>query len=479
MTQHEELDLELDLEISGPQPKRDDTLKRGLKARHVQLIALGGIIGSGYFLGTGILIHDNGPAAIVSYLLGGLIVYMVMVCLGELAANRPVEGSFVSYATEYISPTVGCGVGWSYWLTWVTYVPSEMLAAGFIMHHFAPILSDFQWAMAFGALVTAMNLMHVGAFGEIEFWLALLKILAIGMFTVLAILIWVGAIGSQGFLGANIIHQGGGFFPHGVPTVFLTMVLILVNFQGSEIIGIAAAESEDPERAIPQAVRQVSIRIITLYVVPVLLLVSIFPSSLGAADHSVFAEALERYGLSWAGTLFSFVVLTAALSCSNGGIYATSRCVFALAREGMAPRFLGLLNARGVPHNAILASITGCWLFLSLRAFLPDGEKLFQTLLALSGFTGGVAWIAICVSQYSFRKRLRASGQETDLKFHAPLYPYFTIVALVIQIASLGVVAFSPELRISAIIGVPLLIVPMVAYRLLGRRDFHWYQRGH
>ena len=470
--------IEGTVEDAKKAPAGDDggSLKRGLKARHVQLIALGGIIGSGYFLGTGLLIHDNGPAAIISYLLGGLIVYMVMVCLGELAANRPVEGSFVAYASEYISPTVGCGVGWSYWLTWVTYVPTEMLAAGFVMHHFAPVLSDFQWAMAFGALITAMNLMHVGAFGEIEFWLALLKILAIGMFVILASLIWAGAIGPQGYVGDAIIREGGGFFPHGIPTIFLTMVLILVNFQGSEIIGIAAAESEDPENAIPQAVRQVSIRIITLYVVPVLLLVSIFPSSEGTADQSVFAVALARYGLPWAGKVFSFVVLTAALSCSNGGLYATSRCVFALAREGMAPRFLGALNARGVPHNAILTSIAGCWLFLSLRAFLTDGEKLFQTLLALSGFTGGVAWISICWSQYNFRKRLEARGETDTLKFHAPGFPYFTIVALLIQMVSLGVVVFSPDLRIAAIIGTPLLVVPMAVYKLTGGRRGGWYR---
>lgn len=445
-------------------------LQRGLKARHIQLIALGGIIGSGYFLGTGILVRENGPAAIISYLLGGLIVYMVMVCLGELAANRPAEGSFVTYASDYISPTVGCGVGWSYWLTWVTYVPSEMIAAGMIMHHFVPGVSEFAWASAFGALITAMNLMHVGAFGETEFWLALLKIVAIGMFVVLATLIWLGVIGTQGFVGTSVIAQGGGFFPHGWAVVFLTMVLILVNFQGSEIIGIAAAESEDPEHAIPQAVRQVSLRIVGLYVIPVLLLVTIFPSNLGQDDQSVFAVALERYGLTWASHVFSFVVLTAAISCSNSGLYGTSRCLFSLAREGMAPRFLGRLNARGVPYNAILASVAGCWLFIGLRAFIPNGAELYKTLLALSGFTGGVAWLSICLSQLNFRKGVRARGEETALKFHAPLYPYFTQVALALQIVSLMVVVYDPTLRIAAIVGLPLVLVPMAVYALRGGR---------
>jgi AAT family amino acid transporter len=442
-------------------------LKRGLKARHVQLIALGGIIGSAYFLGTGALVRDNGPATVISYMLGGLLVYMVMVCLGELAANRPVEGSFVTYANEYVHPIVGCGVGWSYWLTWVAYVPSEMIAAGIVMHHFVPSVSELVWALLFGALITVTNLLYVGTFGEMEFWLALIKIFAIGMFVVLALFIWLGLGGDQEFVGTSIMLGQGGFFPHGVATIFLTMVIILVNFQGSEIIGIAAAESKDPAHAIPQAVRQVSYRIIALYVIPVMLLVGIIPYTDAGLNESVFAMALDRYGFRWAGAVFSFVVLTAAISCSNSGLYATSRAIFALSREGMAPRFLGRLNASGVPYNAILVSVLGCWLFLGLRA-LSGGAEVYEILLALSGFTGAIAWIAICWSQYNFRKRLRAQGDTSTLTFHAPGYPWFTLFAIWAQVACLVVVMFSPKLRIAAFLGVPLLLIPMLVYWMSG-----------
>lgn len=479
----------------------DGELHRGLKPRHIQLIALGGIIGSGYFLGTGAIVKDNGPGAILAYLLGGLAVYTVMTCLGELASHIPIAGSFVSYANTFIHPVWGCAVGWSYWLTWVSYVPAEMLAAGIIMNKFIPAFSVIQWALAFGVLITAINLFEVGAFGETEFWLALIKIVAIAMFGILAFLIWLGFIGDQGSLGTKHLLGDGGFFPMGVWAVFPTMVIILVNFQGSEIIGIAAAESEDPMTSIPDAVNAVTHRIIALYVIPVLLLVSIFPWREGSTGESIFALALTRYGLDWAGNLFSFVVLTAAVSCSNSGLYATSRALFALAREGMAPSWLGRVTSAGVPRNAILLSVGGTWAFLLLFGFAEPitnfvtgllgstpaanpgiataeapaevtESALFTTLLALSGFTGGVAWISICMAQFGFRMALRRNGIDAKrLKFSTPWFPYFTAISILIQIGCLLAVVFREDLRISAKIGVPLLLLPAIWYLVKSKRE--------
>ena len=212
---------------------------RGLKNRHLQLIALGGIIGSGYFLGTGYVISKAGPASFLAYLLGGLIVFSVMLCLGELAVAVPISGSFVNYAREYISPAWACGVGWCYWITWVSYVPSEMIAGGIIMNGYFPEISTMWWAVLFGLMITFINLSCVETFGEMEFWLALIKVVALLMFVVLAILIFFGVIGTQGFLGTTVLLGSGGFTPNGSWSVFLTMVLILVNFQGSQIIGLA------------------------------------------------------------------------------------------------------------------------------------------------------------------------------------------------------------------------------------------------
>ncbi|AEG60868.1 amino acid permease [Desulforamulus ruminis] len=456
---------------SNPLPgvsMNEQKFNRGLKSRHLQLIALGGIIGSGYFLGTGYVIDSAGPAACLAYLLGGLIVFCVMLCMGELAVAIPISSSFVTYANDFISPAWACGMGWSYWLTWVFYVPAEMIAAGIIMNHFFPAVGTIWWAIGFGLIITIINLSYVGTFGELEFWLAIIKIFAIIMFVILAILVFSGLLGKEGFMGTSILLGEGGFTPKGSWAVLLTMVIILVNFQGSEIIGLAAGESKEPEKTIPAAVKNVTWRIIALYVIPVFLLVTIFPWGKAGLEESVFAAALNLYGFKWAGGLFSFVVLTAAISCSNSGLYGCTRAVYALAREGMAPGWLGKLNRNGVPQNATFLSIAGCWICV-MAYTLDSSQTIFTILLALSGFSGAIAWISICWSQLNFRRKLRREGFDAgQLKFRTPLFPYLTHFAIWIQVACLGVIAFNEDLRISLYIGLPLLILPMIWYKLWG-----------
>ena len=209
-------------------------MNRGLKNRHIQLISLGGIIGSGYFLGTGYVLEQAGPASILAYLLGGVIVLCVMLCLAELAVSKPVSSSFVTYANDYISPTWACGVGWAYWLNWVVYVPAEMIAAGIIMNQFVPDVSQLWWAVSFGLVVTSINLFSVGKFGESEFWLSIIKITALIIFSLVAFTICMGWAGGTGEpIGTKILLGSGGFAPHGYLSIIMTMVIILVNFQGS------------------------------------------------------------------------------------------------------------------------------------------------------------------------------------------------------------------------------------------------------
>ncbi len=444
----------------------ENELVRGLKNRHLQLIALGGIIGSGYFLGTGYVISKAGPASVLSYLLGGMIVFAVMLCLGELAVAVPVGSSFVTYAKEYISPAWACGVGWCYWMTWVTYVPSEMIAGGIIMNGYFPAISTMWWAVFFGLMITVINLSCVKTFGELEFWLALIKVVALLMFVVLGGLIFLGVIGEQGFLGGSVLLSDGGFTPNGAWAILLTMVLILVNFQGSEIIGLAAGESKDPAKSIPLAIRSISWRIVALYIIPMLLLVSIYPWNKASLEESVFAAALSSYGLEWAGGLFSFVVLTAAISCSNSGLYGCSRAIYALAKEGMAPAFLGRVNSKGVPQNATAASVLACW--IGIVAYTIDtSSTLYTYLLALSGFSGAIAWISICWCQLNFRRRLESSGgSAAQLKFRTPFFPYLTHFGIWTQVACLVVMLFNDDMRNSLYLGVPFLIGPFLWYKL-------------
>lgn len=447
----------------------ESKMNRGLKNRHLQLISLGGVIGSGYFLGTGYVLEKTGPAAILAYLLGGIIVLCVMLCLAELAVEKPVSGSFVTYAREHISPTWACGVGWAYWTTWVAYVPSEMIAAGIIMNNFIPEVSQLWWAVFFGLLVTILNLFHVDKFGESEFWLSLIKIIALAAFSIVAGLICLGLIGDQGYIGTKVLLGSGGFAPNGYWSIVLTMVIILVNFQGTEIIGLAAGECEKPEKSIPIAVRNVTWRIIALYIIPISLLISILPWDKAGLDESVFAAAVTQYGLSGFGAFFAFVILTAAISCSNSGLYGAARALHALARMEMAPSALGHINKNGMPSRSILVSICACWAVILLYSFDPN-SALYTYLLAVSGFTGAIAWISICWSEYRSRKRKIAEGTEGALRYKTPFFPYVTLFGIWAQVFCLIVMVFEPELREALYAGIPMLIFPMAWYRLRQRR---------
>lgn len=447
----------------------ESKMNRGLKNRHLQLISLGGVIGSGYFLGTGYVLEKAGPAAILAYLLGGVIVLCVMLCLAELAVEKPVSGSFVTYAREHISPTWACGVGWAYWTTWVAYVPSEMIAAGIIMNNFIPEVSQLWWAVFFGLLVTILNLFHVDKFGESEFWLSLIKIIALAAFSIVAGLICLGLIGDQGYIGTKVLLGSGGFAPNGYWSIVLTMVIILVNFQGTEIIGLAAGECEKPEKSIPIAVRNVTWRIIALYIIPISLLISILPWDKAGLDESVFAAAVTQYGLSGFGAFFAFVILTAAISCSNSGLYGAARALHALARMNMAPSALGHINKNGMPSRSILVSICACWAVILLYSFDPN-SALYTYLLAVSGFTGAIAWISICWSEYRSRKRKIAEGTEGALRYKTPFFPYVTLFGIWAQVFCLIVMVFEPELREALYAGIPMLIFPMAWYRLRQRR---------
>ncbi|MDR1701802.1 MAG: amino acid permease [Sporomusaceae bacterium] len=438
-------------------------LSRGLKPRHLQLIALGGVIGSGYFLGSGYIISKAGPASVLAYLLGGVIVYAVMLCLCEMAVARPNTGSFISYARDYISPTFACGVGWSYWLTWVAYVPSEMIAAGIIMNNFIPAISSLWWATFFGLVLTGINVAKVNLFGEVEFWLSLIKITALLIFVAFAVFILFGGITGEP-LGTSILLSGGSFAPEGYWAVLLTMVIILVNFQGTEIIGLAAGESKNPTKAIPATINRITVRIVALYIIPMLLLVSIYPWQQAGIDSSVFADALAVHGFNWLGGIISFVILTAAVSCSNSGLYACSRALYALSQEKMAPSFLGKLNKAGVPQNAIALSIAFCWLGIASFAFEASVE-LYTYLLALSGFSGAIAWISICWSQLNYRRQLEEQNAVSTLKYKSPFFPYVAHFGIWVQVACLIAVAFIEELRASLYIGIPALLLPMLIYR--------------
>lgn len=445
-------------------------LRKDLKLRHMELISLGGIIGSAFFLGTGYAINVVGPAVLISYALGGLIVFLVMLCLSELTVAMPCSSSFIQYSRDYISPSWACGTGWSYWLNWCAYIPAECTAAGIIMHVLIPEVGAFIWALGFALIITVINLSKVKIFGELEFWLSLVKIVAIVGFSILAIAIFFGFHRGEGsgIIGTQYILGDGGFFPNGHLIVITMMVILLVNFQGSEIVCIAAAECADTDAAIPRAARNVAIRIVVLYLVPVLLMVLIYPWAKMNDLNSVFVDVLGSYGFHWAAGVFSFVVLSAALSCANGGMYATVRILYGLSSQKMAPRFLSKLNKNQVPINAALATLVVVWLFLA-GSFFFSSSQAFAYLLSISGFTGAICWISICWSQYNFRKQCNRNGVSLKGKFRTPFYPVVPLLGIWLQVGCLVMLFWNEALRPAFYFGVPVVIVPVVVYWLYQR----------
>ncbi len=456
--------------LNAAKPIKDSGYTRGLKDRHVQLIALGGIIGSGFFLGTGEVINLVGPAVFIAYMLGGLIIFLTMLCMGELAVAIPISGSFVTYTADFISPSIACGVGWSYWISWVAYIPAECVAGGIIMELFTGV-NGYIWAVCFGLLITYINLAKVDTFGEIEFWLALIKILALFGFVILAILIFFGLIhGSEppGIIGSKYILGEGGLLPKGSMALLTAMVLLLVNYQGSEIIGLAAGESENPARMIPHAIRNVTFRILFIYIIPVFCLVLIFPWQKAGLSNSVFADALNLYDLKWAGTVVSFVTLTATLSCANSGFYGTVRALNALARDGMAPHPFAAFNQNSIPQNAVIATLITVWILLGVGFFFGQ-TKLYIALLLVSGFTGTLAWISLCAAQISFRSQLYKAGYSiANLRYITPYSPYTGIIAIFLMCIALFFLIWNqdPTYKLAFYIGLMSFLVPIVLYKL-------------
>jgi len=446
-----------------------NSLQRGLSSRHIGLIALGGIIGSSYFLGTGYLLNEVGPCAFLAYVLGGIISYLTLACLAELAVASPSQGSFVHAAATHVSSSWACGVGWSYWCSWVIFIPSECIGGGIIMNSFVPGVPIYIWALFFGLVISLCNIFPVKIFGESEFWLALCKIVLIVGFCLISFCIIFGWMGSPkySFEQAQFLESVKGLFPNGYSVLFFNMVILMANFQGSEIIGLTASEAHHPEIAVPKSLRKVSYRIIGLYIIPTFLLGLLLPWQEAGLATNAFSEALEKYGLTTFASIFSFVIITGAISSANSGVYATIRTLLALAERGMAPTFFRRISVSGVPVFATIFTLIAVWGLLFFSVF-GSADSIYAKLLAISGFTGSICWISICWSQLHFRRHFKEVGAK--LTYRMPLYPYLTHFAIWLQVFILLVVLWNPDTRVSFYFGCPAVVVPIVLYKYFAKK---------
>lgn len=450
-------------------------LKRGIKSWQVSFIGLGGVIGSCYFLGLGALIRDMGPAVFFAFIVVGIIVYGMMISYAELLVNLPRKGSFIAYTNEFLGKSASVGIGWAFWFNWVCYVPSEAIAVSVVLNSLVPGIPAM-YAIGALTLLTIINLCAIDIFAKVESTLAIIKVSVIILFAVIAFGIWVGLWGSSGFLGARVNFSGSDWtknlFPNGAGAVLTNMVVVLVTFQGTEIVGLAAAEAQDPEHSVPAACKSVTGRIAALYLLPVFLILCIFPSAQATVVDSVFAQVLTYYHLNFFAGIMSAVVLVAAFSCANTGFYGTVRSLYGLSIEGLAPKKLGRLDKKGNPKNAVLFTLASMWLVLTL-GLSAGGAALYEKLLSVSGFTGTLAWIGIIASQLQFRKRLKKNGynpQECLRACVSPKQQWVSVFALAAQTLCLIMLAFGKGQQTVFVIACLAVIIPVVIYRIVGKR---------
>ncbi|SFT73137.1 aromatic amino acid transport protein AroP [Selenomonas sp. GACV-9] len=400
-------------------------MKRGLKNRHLQMIALGGAIGTGLFYGSTSTIALAGPAVMLAYLLGGIVIFFIMRMLGEMAVDEPVSGSFSYYATKYWGKFPGFLSGWNYWFNYVLVSMAELTAVGIYMQFWYPDLPQWIAALVCLVVITAINLINVKLYGEFEFWMALIKISAIVLMIVLGLYLLFA--GPQSFPdNFSNIWVNGGFLPNGWWGLALATAVVMFSFGGIELIGITAGEAEEPDKTIPRAINQVIWRILLFYVGTMAVLMALWPWNQVGAEASPFVQIFSHVGVPAAAHILNFVVLTAAVSVYNSAIYSNSRMLYGLASKDEAPEFLAQLSGRGVPVKGIFVSSGITLICVALNYFFPG--KIFMYLMSIATIAATISWMTITITHLKFRRRCREQGKVT--KFRSPLYPAVNYICI-------------------------------------------------
>ncbi|QPS29619.1 amino acid permease [Clostridium perfringens] len=482
--------------------EQNTNLKRGLKSRHLSMIAMGGAIGTGIFLAMGDTLHQAGVGgAFVAYGIIGVMVYFLCTSLGEMATYMPETGSFGAYATKFVDPALGFALGWNYWYNWAITIAAEMVAGSLLMKFWFPNVPAIVWSALFLVIILTLNLLSAKAYGESEFWFAAVKVATVIIFLIVGVLMIFGILGGDNVGFKNFYENGGPFIggaksifmifliagfsfqgtelvgvaagesedpeknvPKAVNTIFWRILLfylgtILVigalvpnaqagvetsaftifmifliagfSFQGTELVGVAAGESEDPEKNVPKAVNTIFWRILLFYLGTILVIGALVPNAQAGVETSAFTIVFEKLGLAGAASIMNAIILTSVLSAGNSGMYASSRMLYAMAKSGMAPKIFEKTNSRGVPVNAII--ITTIIASLCFLTGIYAENTVYVWLVAASGLSGFIAWLGIAICHYRFRKAYVAQGKDMNrLVYKAKLFPLGPIIALIL-----------------------------------------------
>lgn len=400
-------------------------LARGLKNRHIQMIALGGAIGTGLFYGSAASIQLVGPGIIVSYIIGGFVMYLIMRMLGEMSTEEPVAGAFSHFAYKYWGEFAGFLAGWNYWFLYILVSMAELTVVGIYVAYWFPDFPAWLTSLIVLVSITGINLINVRLYGEAEFWFAIIKVLAVIGMIALGLVLIVFGLGGEA-TGLSNLWAHGGFLPHGISGLLLSLVVVMFSFGGTELIGITAGEADDPKKSIPQAIRQVMWRILIFYVGALTVMMIIFPWDQVGMEGSPFVTIFSKLGISSAANILNFVVLTAAISVYNSGIYSNGRMLYSLAEQGNAPKVFTKLGANKVPYVAILFSSACTLVVVAINYLIPEGA--FMRVMAVATTAATITWVMIVLVHMRFRKAHAADASK--LTFPAPFYPianYFCV----------------------------------------------------
>ncbi|MGQ0473981.1 MULTISPECIES: amino acid permease [Acinetobacter] len=455
-------------------------LQRKLGARHLNMIAIGGSIGTGLFLASGATIASAGPGgALLAYALIGVMIYFLMTSLGELATHNPTSGAFFTYGTKYVESGFGFALGWNYWYNWAITVAFELVAVQFIMKFWFPDIPGFYWSAIFLAVIFGINALTVKGFGESEFFFSLVKVLAIIAFIIIGI--WMIAKimltpGASAFANWSV---GEAPFVGGFQALIGVAMIAGFSFQGTEMVGVAAGESKDPQKTIPVAIKQIFWRILLFYIVCIFIIGTLVayndPRLLQAAATedvtlSPFTLLYEKAGFAFAASMMNAVILTAILSAGNSGMYSSTRMLFDMARKGSAPKLFAHLDPRGVPMNALYAT-TAIAALCFLTTFFGE-QEVFNWLLNMSGMCGFIVWLGIAISHYRFRKGYLAQGYQLEgLAYRAKFFPFapwfaFILCSIVVLGQNYQAVLDGEWLAVlSTYIGILLFLVIWLGYK--------------
>ncbi|MFF4569121.1 amino acid permease [Streptomyces sp. NPDC001410] len=451
-------------------------LQAGLKNRHLTMIAIGGVIGAGLFVGSKAGIATAGPGILLSYALVGTLVVLVMRMLGEMSAANPTSGSFSAHADRALGRWAGFSIGWLYWFFWVVVLAVEATAGADILEGWIPAVPQWGWALIVMVVLTATNLVSVGSYGEFEFWFAGIKVVAISAFIVVGLLAIFGVLpgvhADKASFGNLTSH--GGFLPHGPGAILTGVLLVVFSFMGSEIATLAAGESEDPQKAVTKSTNSIIWRIGVFYLGSILVVVSLLPwNDPSIAKDGSYVAALDSLGIAHAGEIMNFIVLTSVLSCLNSGLYTASRMAFSLGQRGDAPKAFARTTSRGVPMAAIIASVVFGFVAVFFNYKFPD--TIFLFLVNSSGAVALFVWLVICASQLRMRKIIQREAPE-KLIVKMWLYPYLTWATAALIVSVLVYMLFDTEhdgretVLLSLLVAAVVLVVAFVKQKVTAGR---------